>query len=238
MLTRHSSLILGAGVTGLAAGLASGFPIYEAERNPGGICSSYYLQPGQKERLAEPPLDGQAYRFEIGGGHWIFGGAPVVLRFIQSLSPTKRYDRRSAVYFAETGLTIPYPIQNNLGYLDEHVAARALGEMLSGGSGTDSTMEGWLRLHFGPTLSELFFGPFHDRYTVGLWKRIAPQDPYKSPIQFSQVIEGAFRRAPSAGYNVTFAYALTFSLGSGSSISSLSRERYPSVMVRRFPMKR
>ena len=31
------------------------------------------------------PADGEAYRFEIGGGHWIFGGDPVVLRYMQRL---------------------------------------------------------------------------------------------------------------------------------------------------------
>jgi len=41
-------MILGAGMTGLAAGRASGFPVYEAEETPGGICSSYYVRPGER----------------------------------------------------------------------------------------------------------------------------------------------------------------------------------------------
>lgn len=36
------AFILGAGVTGLAAGWASGLDLYEAEQAPGGICCSYY----------------------------------------------------------------------------------------------------------------------------------------------------------------------------------------------------
>ena len=63
-------------MTGLAAGLVSGLPVYEAEETSGGICSSYYVQPGSRERLHTQPTDGEAYRFEIGGGHWIFGGDP------------------------------------------------------------------------------------------------------------------------------------------------------------------
>ena len=70
--------VLGGGVTGLAAGLSSGLPVFEAMTDPGGICSSYYVRPGEKTRLAQAPADGEAYRFEIGGGHWIFGGDPGV----------------------------------------------------------------------------------------------------------------------------------------------------------------
>src|SRR5271157_1710 len=83
------ALILGGGMTGLAAGWASGSPVYEAEEAPGGICSSYYVRPGSRERLHDSPQDGEAYRFEIGGGHWIFGGDPAVLRFIRRLAPVK-----------------------------------------------------------------------------------------------------------------------------------------------------
>ena len=43
--------IIGAGFTGLGAGLTSGFKIFEASDEPGGICASY-----QKE----------GFRFEIG----------------------------------------------------------------------------------------------------------------------------------------------------------------------------
>jgi hypothetical protein len=54
--------ILGGGMTGLAAGWASGLPVYEAEEAPGGICSSYYIRPGTQERLHQPPPDDEAYR--------------------------------------------------------------------------------------------------------------------------------------------------------------------------------
>jgi len=40
-------------MTGLAAGIASGLPVYEAGERPGGICSSYYVRPGE----AEPPAE-------------------------------------------------------------------------------------------------------------------------------------------------------------------------------------
>ncbi|MFB3147847.1 MAG: protoporphyrinogen oxidase-like protein, partial [Thermodesulfobacteriota bacterium] len=116
-MDHKKTLILGGGVTGLAAGSVSGLKVYEAQQVPGGICSSYYLKSGSKEPLFNRPEDGEAYRFEIGGGHWIFGGDPKVLNYINSIVPTKSYSRKSAVYFSKKELYVPYPIQNNLAYL-------------------------------------------------------------------------------------------------------------------------
>jgi protoporphyrinogen oxidase len=58
---------------------------------------------------------------------------------------------------------------------------------------------------FGPTLCELFFYPFHQLYTSGLFKQIAPGD-YKSPVDLSVAIRGAFNQATPVGYNVTYVY--------------------------------
>jgi protoporphyrinogen oxidase len=200
-----SIIILGAGITGLATGVASGLPIFEAADNPGGICSSYYVRPGEQERLANLPDDGEAYHFEIGGGHWIFGGDPTVLRFIRGLTPYKHYVRRSSVYFREQDLYVPYPLQNFLRYFDGETAAKALAEMASPKSSCQ-TMEQWLEQSFGKTLCEKFFYPFHELYTAGLYKKIAPQDAYKSPVNLALAIRGALNEAPAVGYNTTFVY--------------------------------
>jgi protoporphyrinogen oxidase len=203
--SKHT-VILGAGVTGLAAGWASGAPVYEAASAPGGICSSYYVRPHASERLAAPPDDGEAYRFEIGGGHWIFGGDPSVLRLIRHLVPVRSYRRQSAVYFASTGLRVAYPLQYHLAALPDAVATPALREMLDAERPSDATMAAWLEARFGLTLTQHFFGPFHDRYTAGLWTEIAPQDPYKSPVDHRLVKQGAKGKAPAAGYNVEYLY--------------------------------
>lgn len=201
-----SVLIVGAGVTGLAAGYASGWPVYEAASTPGGICSSYYVRPASTERLSEAPADGEAYRFEIGGGHWIFGGDPVVLRFIRRLAPVASYERRSAVFFRAEARYVPYPLQYHLAYLGEATAAQALAEMSAPAGAAPVTMAQWMAARFGPTLTERFFGPFHERYTAGLWTSIAPQDPYKSPVDLAVVRQGAQGRTTAAGYNVRFVY--------------------------------
>ncbi len=193
-------------MTGLAAGWASGLPVFEAESAPGGICSSYYIRPGDSARLSRTPRDEEAYRFEIGGGHWIFGGDPAVLRLIRRLAPAKEYERRSSVYFPGQNLYVPYPLQNHLRCFDRELRSKALVEILTAPKPRFKTMAEWLKQSFGPTLTGAFFGPFHELYTAGLWKTIAPQDPYKSPIDAGLVIRGASDSTPAIGYNTTFLY--------------------------------
>jgi protoporphyrinogen oxidase len=202
----NRTFILGAGITGLAAGLSSNCPVYEASAMPGGICGSYYMKPQGTELLANSPNDQEAYRFEYGGGHWIFGGDSSILRFIQSLTPLKSYNRLSSVYFEQQKLYVPYPLQNHLIYLGKEIAAKALTEISSNSKIHPKTWAEWLEQYFGSTLDELFFAPFHKYYTAGLWDRIAPQDAYKSPVNLSLVIQGAFDKTPPVGYNTTFVY--------------------------------
>lgn len=199
------TLILGAGMTGLAAGIASGLPVVEAAASPGGICLSYRMRPGDAQPLAEGDTDDEAYRFENGGGHWIFGGDPSVLHFIRRLVPVQHYARRSSVYFPDTGNYVPYPIQNHLRYLDKSVALRALAEMARPAP-PGRTMTDWVTGNFGETLAELFFAPFHQLYTAGLYADIGAQDSYKSPVDLGLALQGAFADAPAVGYNTTFIY--------------------------------
>ena len=192
-------------MTGLAAGFASEAPIYEAAEIPGGICASYYLRPGTRDRLFEPPEDREAYRFELGGGHWIFGGDPAIRQFINRLTPLNDHVRKSSVYFHDESLYVPYPLQNNLRYLDGDIAVRALAEMAHPHSSFRSMRE-WLSACFGQSLCQKFFFPFHELYTAGLYHTIAPQDAYKSPIDLKAAIQGALHDAPPVGYNATFRY--------------------------------
>jgi protoporphyrinogen oxidase len=204
-------VILGAGVTGMAAGLASGAPVYEVTGLPGGICASYYVVPGERERRPSVLSHGDAYRFEIGGGHWLWGGEPLVLRFINGLAPLKSYTRKAAVYLPAQDLFVPYPIQNHLYHLGSKMATQVLQEMLEATPANRSmiTLAEWLRAHFGQTLCQLFFDPFHKHYTAGLWQSIAPQDGSKSPLNISQALQGAFNKVPEeAGYNVNFLYPI------------------------------
>jgi protoporphyrinogen oxidase len=176
---------------------------------PGGICASYYVVPGEETRLHSSPLGEQAYRFEIGGGHWLWGGDALVLHFLSSFVSLKSYSRKAAVYLPDQNIFIPYPLQNHLSYLGRKLALQVLCEMLEADRAKHpvATMADWLRGCFGPTLCHLFFDPFHELYTAGLWREVAPQDESKSPVDLRLAIQGAFDETPQGGgYNPNFLY--------------------------------
>jgi len=205
------TVILGAGVTGMAAGFASGADIYEAKDIPGGICTSYYMKCGQTQKLYQAPLDQEAYRFELGGGHWIFGNDPLIQHFLESFAPVETYARHSGVFFPTTKQYVGYPIQHHLKDLPTQTATQALQEIIHAQiypKPNLTTMADWLEQSFGQTLGQLFFYPFHNLYTAGLWRKISPQDAYKSPIDLPLVIQGAFQNAAPIGYNATFVYPI------------------------------
>lgn len=202
------NIILGAGMTGLAASVASGYQVYETACMPGGICSSYYMRAEDDKRLPISPEDDEAYRFELGGGHWIFGGDPIVQRFIRTLAPLKTYSRKSAVFFKGADLIVPYPVDNNLHYLGPEMKAKVLDELVETfiSNPTATTMAEWLEARFGHTLYSIYFEPFHELYTAGLFKHISPQDVYKSPVDLKLAIRGSFGETPQVGYNTNFVY--------------------------------
>ncbi|MDN3513904.1 MAG: FAD-dependent oxidoreductase [Candidatus Brocadia sp.] len=198
------NIILGGGITGLSAGISTGIVIYEANNIPGGICASYYVNPSGKKSYSRK--DDETYRFEIGGGHWIFGADKESFNVINSLSQTKSYERKSSVYLSDLDIYVPYPIQNHLFYLPQDIRNKALEEILHGTNKSVSTLSDWLEVNFGKTLCDIFFFPFHELYTAGLYTKTAPQDKFKTPVNKDLIIKGAKEKTPSVGYNVTFIY--------------------------------
>ncbi len=179
------TIVLGAGMTGIAAGRASDSVVYESCDRPGGLCASYYVPPG--------------YRFELGGGHWIFGGDRSISQLLRDATPMKAYRRRAALYFAKQQRYVPYPLQSNLAHLEPEVAQQAAAEMQNAAKHElepARNMKGWLVQRFGPTLCDYFFNRFHELYTAGLYDRIAAQDEYKSPQRANR------------GYNEDFVYPI------------------------------
>ena len=197
-------LILGAGITGLSAGMISEADVFECAKIPGGICASYYIGLDGKKTFRR--ISEESYRFEVGGGHWIFGASQEVSDIISKLSPIKSYHRKSSIYLSDIERHIPYPIQNHLYHLPGDIREKALSEILNSKERTVVTLADWLESNFGKTLCELFFFPFHELYTAGLYTKIAPQDAFKTPINKDLIIKGAREETPSVGYNATFVY--------------------------------
>ena len=154
-------VILGAGMTGLSAGIKTGAVIYEASDKVGGICRSYYQ-------------DG--FRFENGGGHWIFGMTEKSKSFIEKYVSLKEYRRKAGVYYNQM---IDYPIQ---AYFDREEGFYS------------NSMKGWLYNKFGGDQCRMFFFPFNEKYTDGLYDSVIQDDPHKSPDP------------KASGYNDTFYY--------------------------------
>jgi len=205
-IKRNNNFILGAGITGLAAGYKTGWPIFEAKSFPGGLCASYYIRPGSGKRLSQNPKDEEVYRFHFGGGHWIFGAKKEILGFIKKFAPMKSYSRRSSVFFPKENLYIPYPLQNNLRYFTKATARKIISEMSNSSDVPPVTEKVWLLRNFGKILCERFFWPFNEAYTAGLYDKISPQDVYKTPLDHKLIREGAKRKTRPAGYNATFLY--------------------------------
>lgn len=202
---KNNCVILGAGLTGLSAGVNSEIQIYESKDIAGGICASYYINlDGKKYYYRE---NEESYRFEIGGGHWVwFGKDKEIYSFITSFTKVKSYNRSAAVYFPDSGLYVPYPIQNNLFHLPEAVREKALKEIINDDNTPVNTLAEWLEASFGKTLCELFFFPFHELYTANLYEKIAAQFKFKTPVNKNLIFEGANKATPPAGYNTTFVY--------------------------------
>ncbi len=166
-------IVLGAGITGLTIGIVSGLSVYEASSTPGGICMSYHV-------------DG--YRFEKGGGHWIFGGGEG-LSFIERYAEMGRYQRIAGIYFPDQNTIVPYPIQ---AHKDKVPEVRVTKDYHCPPDG----MGAWMLDSFGADLCNAFFFPFNDKYTDGLWRHIAMQDTYKAPTA----------KSGYTGYNAVFSY--------------------------------
>lgn len=144
-------IIIGAGFTGMAAGIRTGLPIYEAGKTAGGICGTY---------------EKNGFTFSSGGPHWIFPeGNGTGLEFIRTLSHLKEYERKSSVYY---NTFFPYPIQQYM-QTDTHALTQ------------QGTFQCWLQENFSPELNNMFFYPFNDKYTCGLYEETAQLDAYKTP---------------------------------------------------------
>ena len=203
------TIILGAGMSGLGAAMVSNLPVYEATNRPGGACYSYYVDEDGKRR--DPRVDdvSRCFRFEPAGGHWLFGVSQDSLRRFEKFAAFNKYERLAAVHFWQTGQCVPYPLQDNLRYLDRELRDSILAEICSGKSceiGKPASLKQWLLCAFGPTLCQLFFLPFNERYTAGMLDEIEPQDFYKCAIDRKRVRRGAFESVEDKGYNRVFYY--------------------------------
>ncbi len=208
-MQQGKTIILGAGMSGLGSAFVSHLPAYEASSRPGGVCYSYYVDPNGVLRDPQVQDVSGCFRFEPAGGHWMFGMSPDSLARMEKFAAFRKYNRQAAVYLPQSGQLIPFPLQDNLRYLDKPLRDRIVAEVCfdqRGCYGENPSLKDWLLQNFGPTLCEVFFFPFNERYTAGLYSDIAPQDAYKSALDRQRVLQGASGNTDDKGYNNIFYY--------------------------------
>lgn len=204
---RH--IVLGAGMGGLGAGLSSQLPVFEATSKPGGVCHSYYVD--ERGKRFDPAVEdvSECFRLEPAGGHWLFGVAEPSLKLLERYCALGKYSRKAAVFFPSTGRLVPYPLQENIRCLDRALRNRIVQEISAAPRRFESatlSFRDWLLAVFGPTLCELFFFPFNERYTAGVYTEIAPQDLYKSAPDRNKILRSAYEKTKDTGYNCVFYY--------------------------------
>lgn len=148
-------VIIGAGVTGLAAGyelLKEGFTefvILEAAPEPGGLAGSN--------------VDEQGFTWDH-GGHVVFshyGKFDELLKEVMQ-DEVEYHDRSSVIYHDDA--QVPYPFQDHLRHLPEEQQLWALEGLVTaaGHGGVDAPDFGsWARRTFGNGICELFFEPYN-----------------------------------------------------------------------------
>lgn len=153
--------IIGAGVSGLTMGrLLSprhSVTIYEADPRPGGLIKC--------DRI-------EGNLFHTCGGHVFNTRRQGVLDFFWNIFDRDREfvkaDRNSSVKMPG-GEEIPYPIENHAYMLDDDTLKRIIADVavMRSEKGEPANFEEFLRKQFGPTLYELYFGPYNRK----VWRR-------------------------------------------------------------------
>lgn len=113
------------------------------------------------------------FQFSHGGPHFLFGQGPG-LNYIKTLVPVNQHERRAGVYFNHT---FPYPFQT------------AAEQPISVNPGT---LKEWLWQKFSRESCNLFFNPFNQKYTAGLYDEVIQADEFKSPPAGSQGFVATF----------------------------------------------
>lgn len=177
-------LIIGAGVTGLAAGIASGGTVLEATSQIGGLASC--------------DTDG-GYVFGY-SGHWLFGGTPATQRWVRQVIRCNDIERSAYVHL--NGEYIPAPIQSQIDHFDD--APRIYAEMAAAPSIEPETFAEWLQVTYGRTLYSRFFRPFNGKYTRDLMFEVEPMYSRNAGASLESLLRGSKIRT----YNERFLYAV------------------------------
>ena len=186
-------VILGAGVTGLAASIASGAPVYEADDTVGGIAAS-------------DTSDG--FTFDR-GIHILQAPSPRVLHLLQDCGVRMNEHSRKA-FIHSHGTYSAYPFQVNTAGLPLGLRFRCVRDfLLRPRDASPANYEEWIHASIGKTFAETFLVPYsekfwtvHPREMTFEWTGNRVPQP-----KTRQVLRGAFwSKQTRIGTNVDFRY--------------------------------
>lgn len=189
-------VILGAGLTGLSAGLrlAERAQIFEKEDRPGGLCRTVHAK---------------GYDFDIAGGHVLHLKNQRRISFFQSFAggDLLMHRRKSFVRFA--GRYISYPFQSHLQELPKRsreACVRDFQKVRRARPGKDVLdLKGWFLNNFGSGICRSFMFPYNRK----LWKCSLSElmaEGIKDWITPASLARPVRRVSVSEGYNAKFWY--------------------------------
>ena len=202
-------VILGAGISGLAASLASGAPVYEAEHHVGGVAAS-------------DSRDG--FTFDR-GIHILQTSHPKVQKLLDE-SGVRLQERSRQAYIYSHGSYTAYPFQVNTAGLPLALRIRCVWTFLTRRSNADpANYEEWMNAKLGRGFADTFLIPYsekfwtvHPREMTHEWT--GNRVPQPSTLQ---VLRGAlWSRQTRIGSNADFRYP-SHAPGYGAIADALSR---------------
>jgi protoporphyrinogen oxidase len=200
------TLVLGAGLAGLGAGIAlnnagCNFEILEASSSPGGLAKTDNVQGFYFDRA----------------GHFLHCKSAHLEQFFFGLGiDLEKIPRRAAVVL--DGKLIPFPLQYNLWALEESVRRQIQSELQKSQQFSDvsrNSLKDFFLSCWGETLTELFLRPYNEK----LWGRDLAKLPgdclgsYLPQIDMQLVKDGFSRPVTDAGYNAFFYYPSSGRIG-------------------------
>ena len=200
-MSRETVVIIGAGLSGLAAGHAlkaagAHYLILEAGDRPGGLCRTEMV-------------DGFTFDYT---GHLLHLREGDSKDFILELIGDRlvEHTRRASVYVK--GVFVDYPIQAHFGKLPAPFAGQCLEELLDA---ADQEVSGemffdqWAVKRFGKTLADLFMIPYNAKLSVHPLEEMeiswtSWSVPVPTALELRAIARG--EAPPVYGYNTTFFY--------------------------------
>jgi protoporphyrinogen oxidase len=202
----HSTLIVGAGLTGLSCAyhLGGDYLLVERENEPGGMVRTVERHPG--------------FRCDH-TGHWLHLRNDYMKALVQKLLPGKLVEHERKAVIHMRGAFTPYPFQANTYGLPREVVLDCLLGLLKARHPEDFNLKApteppgnfreWLVRYFGDGIAQHFMVPYNEKLLGVRLEELRPEyaERFIPRPSIEDVIKGAlgFSRE-SLGYNARFVY--------------------------------